>query len=120
MPSKPKKPLDEFVLSMVLLLLLPLLPLLIEFLLTVCFKPASAHYLERNSVMLTAPMFAIAVGLSSRFRGLFFFSMVVGVCLAVMYGAEVMQSRQGSNPAAQQSVSSSNPTETPGHGALYR
>jgi hypothetical protein len=88
MPPPAKRPIDEFAVATVVLWVLPLLPLLLEFLLTISFKPSSVRYLERTSVMITAPIF---VGMASRYKGVFGFALVVAGCLAVMYGAEAMR-----------------------------
>jgi hypothetical protein len=95
MASSAKRPKDEFAVAMVVLFFLPLLPLIMELLLTVAFNPHSQSLLEKNSVMVTAPMFAVGVGMASRFKGVFGFALLVAGCLAVMYGAQTMQNRGG-------------------------
>jgi hypothetical protein len=89
----PKRPIDEFAVALIVLLGLPLLPLLLEFLLTWVFKSSSVMLLEKASVMLTAPLFAVSVGMASRFKGVFGFSLIVAACLAVMYGAQTTQNK---------------------------
>jgi hypothetical protein len=93
MSSPAKRPTDEFAVAMVILFMLPLLPLILEFLLTTAFKSSSLRYLDRASVMLTAPMFAVGVGMASRFKGVFGLALLMAGCLAVMYGVQAMQAK---------------------------
>jgi hypothetical protein len=93
MPTPAKRPKDEFAVAMLVLFMLPLLPLILEFLLTIGFKSSSLRYLDRTSVMVTAPMFAVGVGMASRFKGVFGFGLLVAGCLAVMYGAQAVQAK---------------------------
>jgi hypothetical protein len=78
----------------VLVLFVPLLlPLLFELLLKAGYGSPSDFLLEPASVMLTAPLLAVGVGLASRFEGLFGIALVAAVCFAVMYGAETTKEK---------------------------
>jgi len=81
-----KKPWDEFLLAMVFLLLIPLSPLILELGLTLLFHSDAERYVERTTVMITASMFAVAVGVASKSKGILAVSIFVGGLLAVAYG----------------------------------
>ncbi len=75
------------------------MPLILEFIVTALFKPTSSMLLEQTSVMITAPMFAVGVGMASRFKAVFGLSLVVAFGLTVVYGAQI-----ASQPSANMSA----------------
>jgi len=90
---QPKAPIDNLLISAAVFLLLPLLPLLLELIITFANHPESSVWLETNSVMITAPIFAVGVGLASRFRSAFAYLGLLSILLAALYGAQASQKR---------------------------
>jgi hypothetical protein len=95
-----KRPIDEFFLALCVVLVLPLVPLIVELLITFVFKPSTSLLLEPASVMITAPLFAVSVGIASRYKAVFAVSLLLALCLAAMYGARF--ERSPSSEAASQ------------------
>lgn len=70
---------EDFLLSLVFVLLLPLLPIIIEY--------WRSQKVEIAELLLTASMYAIGVGATSSSRLMFVFTIIMGVCFAFAYGS---------------------------------
>lgn len=58
------------------------------------FKTAAARYLEPASVMIAAPMLAVAVGLASRYKSIAMICGIAALCLGALYGGQLAQPEQ--------------------------
>jgi hypothetical protein len=111
MPAK--RPIHEFLLAVGILLFVPLLPLFLEMGVMVIFKTAASRYLEPASVMIAAPMLAVAVGLASRYKSIAMACGIAALCLGALYGGQLAQPEQREAVStAEQQVHKADPVKT--------